>query len=84
MTARLLLGVTGHFFKMNSRYMFFAGALFTAVFRIGKLYKLLSQFSITCIMHKLLCSKVQYYLHIHHTLSIISWCLMLYSCLLIN
>ncbi|XP_073958258.1 monocarboxylate transporter 9-like isoform X1 [Choristoneura fumiferana] len=34
MTARLLLGVTGHFFNMNSRYMFFAGAFFTAVFRI--------------------------------------------------
>ncbi|XP_072940345.1 monocarboxylate transporter 9-like [Epargyreus clarus] len=34
MAARLLLGVSGQFFRMNSRYMFFAGALFTALFRL--------------------------------------------------
>ncbi|XP_034839123.1 monocarboxylate transporter 9-like [Maniola hyperantus] len=34
MSARLLLGVSGQFFRMNSRYMFYAGALFAAVFRL--------------------------------------------------
>ncbi|RVE51126.1 hypothetical protein evm_004269 [Chilo suppressalis] len=34
MSARLLLGVSGQFFKLNSRHMFFTGALLTAVFRI--------------------------------------------------
>ncbi|XP_063375385.1 monocarboxylate transporter 9-like [Cydia amplana] len=34
MSARLLLGVTGHFFTLNSRYMYYSGALFTAIFRI--------------------------------------------------
>ncbi|CAG9796388.1 unnamed protein product [Diatraea saccharalis] len=38
MSARLLLGVSGQFFKINSRHMFFTGALLTAVFRIGKLF----------------------------------------------
>ncbi|XP_061385920.1 monocarboxylate transporter 9-like [Danaus plexippus] len=33
MVSRLLLGVFGQFFRMNSRYMFYAGALFTAIFR---------------------------------------------------
>ncbi|CAH1639902.1 unnamed protein product [Spodoptera littoralis] len=33
MSARLFLGVAGQFFRMNSRYMFFCGALFTAIFR---------------------------------------------------
>ncbi|XP_026739063.1 monocarboxylate transporter 9-like [Trichoplusia ni] len=33
MSARLFLGVAGQFFRMNSRYMFFCGALFTALFR---------------------------------------------------
>ncbi|KAL0850904.1 hypothetical protein ABMA28_006813 [Loxostege sticticalis] len=35
MTARLLLGVAGQFFRINSRQMFFAGALLAAVFRIA-------------------------------------------------
>ncbi|XP_028159116.1 monocarboxylate transporter 9-like [Ostrinia furnacalis] len=35
MTARLLLGVAGQFFRINSRHMFFAGALLAAVFRIA-------------------------------------------------
>ncbi|XP_026486600.1 monocarboxylate transporter 9-like [Vanessa tameamea] len=34
MTARLLLGLSGQFFKLNSRYMFYAGALFAALFRL--------------------------------------------------
>ncbi|XP_045446147.1 monocarboxylate transporter 9-like [Melitaea cinxia] len=34
MSARLLLGVSGQFFKMNSRYMFYVGALLTALFRL--------------------------------------------------
>ncbi|XP_053621066.1 monocarboxylate transporter 9-like isoform X2 [Plodia interpunctella] len=34
MTARLLLGVAGQFFRINSRHMFYAGALFAAIFRI--------------------------------------------------
>ncbi|XP_013133123.1 PREDICTED: monocarboxylate transporter 9-like isoform X1 [Papilio polytes] len=34
MSARLLLGVSGQFFRMNSRYMFYVGALLTAIFRI--------------------------------------------------
>ncbi|XP_038207697.1 monocarboxylate transporter 9-like [Zerene cesonia] len=34
MCARLLLGVSGQFFRMNSRYMFYAGALLAALFRI--------------------------------------------------
>ncbi|CAH2267897.1 monocarboxylate transporter 9-like [Pararge aegeria] len=34
MTARLLLGVSGQFFRMNSRYMFYAGALLAALFRL--------------------------------------------------
>ncbi|CAH0592712.1 unnamed protein product [Chrysodeixis includens] len=33
MSARLFLGVAGQFFRMNSRYMFFSGALLTALFR---------------------------------------------------
>ncbi|PZC73457.1 hypothetical protein B5X24_HaOG209510 [Helicoverpa armigera] len=33
MSARLFLGVAGQFFRMNSRYMFFCGAFFTALFR---------------------------------------------------
>ncbi|CAG9136344.1 unnamed protein product [Plutella xylostella] len=33
MVARLLLGVGGQFFAMNSRHMFFSGALFAAIFR---------------------------------------------------
>lgn len=37
MAARLLLGVSGQFFRMDSRYMFFSGAFFAAIFRIGKL-----------------------------------------------
>lgn len=43
MTARLLLGVAGQFFRINSRQMFFAGALLAAVFRIGKYFILLSR-----------------------------------------
>ncbi|KAM3967797.1 monocarboxylate transporter 9 [Aphomia sociella] len=35
MTARLLLGVAGQFFRINARCMFFAGALFAAIFRIA-------------------------------------------------
>ncbi|XP_013183968.2 monocarboxylate transporter 9 [Amyelois transitella] len=35
MTARLLLGIAGQFFRINSRHMFFAGALFAAIFRIA-------------------------------------------------
>ncbi|XP_026320070.1 monocarboxylate transporter 9-like isoform X2 [Hyposmocoma kahamanoa] len=34
MAARLLLGISGQFFRMDSRYMFFSGALFAAVFRV--------------------------------------------------
>ncbi|XP_028029972.1 monocarboxylate transporter 9-like [Bombyx mandarina] len=34
MCARLFLGVAGQFFIMNSRYMFFIGALFAAAFRL--------------------------------------------------
>ncbi|CAH4031364.1 unnamed protein product [Pieris brassicae] len=34
MMARLLLGVSGQFFRMNSRYMFYSGALFSALFRL--------------------------------------------------
>ncbi|CAF4796706.1 unnamed protein product [Pieris macdunnoughi] len=34
MLARLLLGVSGQFFRMNSRYMFYSGALFSALFRL--------------------------------------------------
>ncbi|XP_050348765.1 monocarboxylate transporter 9-like [Nymphalis io] len=34
MTARLLLGLSGHFLKLNSRYMFYAGALLAALFRL--------------------------------------------------
>ncbi|XP_049882440.1 monocarboxylate transporter 9-like [Pectinophora gossypiella] len=34
MAARLLLGVAGQFCVMNSRYMFFTGALLAAVFRL--------------------------------------------------
>ncbi|XP_068626674.1 monocarboxylate transporter 9-like isoform X2 [Battus philenor] len=33
MTARLLLGVFAQFFRINSRYMFYTGALLTAIFR---------------------------------------------------
>lgn len=33
MAARLFFGVAGHFFTMNSRYMFYSGALFSAIFR---------------------------------------------------
>ncbi|XP_059051226.1 monocarboxylate transporter 9-like [Achroia grisella] len=35
MTARLLLGIAGQFFTINARSMFFAGALFSAIFRIA-------------------------------------------------
>ncbi|XP_030033644.1 monocarboxylate transporter 9 isoform X2 [Manduca sexta] len=34
MSARLFLGVAGQFFRMNSRYMFFAGALLAALVRL--------------------------------------------------
>ncbi|CAH2050760.1 unnamed protein product, partial [Iphiclides podalirius] len=35
MSARLLLGVSGQFFRMNSRHMFYVGALLTAIFRVA-------------------------------------------------
>ncbi|CAG4954271.1 unnamed protein product [Colias eurytheme] len=34
MCARLLLGISGQFFRMNSRYMFYSGALLAAMFRM--------------------------------------------------
>lgn len=34
MSARLCLGVFGQFFRLKSRYMFYSGALLTAVFRL--------------------------------------------------
>ncbi|CAH0727537.1 unnamed protein product, partial [Brenthis ino] len=34
MSARLLLGFSGQFFRLNSRYMFYAGAFLAALFRI--------------------------------------------------
>ncbi|KAL4716902.1 hypothetical protein ACJJTC_012713 [Scirpophaga incertulas] len=34
MCARLLLGVSGHFFRINSRIIFYTGALLTILFRI--------------------------------------------------
>ncbi|GBP49551.1 hypothetical protein EVAR_45615_1 [Eumeta japonica] len=33
MGARLLLGLSGHFFHMNSRYMYFTGSILAAIFR---------------------------------------------------
>ncbi|VVC95201.1 unnamed protein product, partial [Leptidea sinapis] len=35
MVARLMLGFSGQFFRLNSRYMFYAGALLAALFRLG-------------------------------------------------
>ncbi|XP_050681942.1 monocarboxylate transporter 9-like [Leptidea sinapis] len=34
MVARLMLGFSGQFFRLNSRYMFYAGALLAALFRL--------------------------------------------------
>lgn len=54
MCARLFLGLAGQFFRLNSRHMFFTGALLAALVRLGKYAVIILLQEITKLIFKMI------------------------------